>query len=101
MISFKQRHFKGNVILMLVRWYVAYTLSYRDKVKGKWVYLYRAVDKEGQLVDFMLSERRGELSARSFFNKASGFSTLSQFRITGFRSVTRCYFLAKMYYQNE
>lgn len=30
MISFKQRHFKDSVILMLVRWYVAYALSYRD-----------------------------------------------------------------------
>ena len=30
MISFKQRHVKGSVILMLVRWYVAYALSYRD-----------------------------------------------------------------------
>ena len=106
MISFKQRHFKENMILMLVRWYVAYPMSYRDieelaaerglkvdhstinrwvihyapqleasfrkrckrpvgrswrmdetyiKVKGNWVYLYRAVDKEGQTIDFMLS----------------------------------------------
>jgi putative transposase len=30
MISFKQRHFKQDVILKLVRWYVAYALSYRD-----------------------------------------------------------------------
>jgi len=30
MISFKQRHFKDSVILMLVRWYVSYALSYRD-----------------------------------------------------------------------
>ncbi len=30
MISFKQRHFKKEMIVMLVRWYVAYTLSYRD-----------------------------------------------------------------------
>ena len=27
------------------------------KVKGQWVYLYRAVDKEGQTVDFMLSDK--------------------------------------------
>lgn len=30
MISFKQRHFEKEIILMLVRWYVAYGLSYRD-----------------------------------------------------------------------
>jgi putative transposase len=30
MISFKQRHFKQDMILMPVRWYVAYPVSYRD-----------------------------------------------------------------------
>ena len=30
MISFKQRHFKKEMILMLVRWYVAYSMNYRD-----------------------------------------------------------------------
>jgi len=44
------------------------------KVKGKWVYLYRAVDKEGNTVDFMLSEHRDEPSAKAFFEKAIGSS---------------------------
>ena len=35
------------------------------KVKGQWVYLYRAVDKFGDTVDFMLSERRDEAAATS------------------------------------
>lgn len=30
MIGFKQRHFKQDMILMLVRWYVAYPMSYCD-----------------------------------------------------------------------
>ena len=30
MISFKWRHFKKDIILMAVRWYLAYSLSYRD-----------------------------------------------------------------------
>lgn len=121
MISFKWRHFKRDIILMLVRWYVGYSLSYRDveelalerglkvdhstinrwvieyapqleelfrrkhkrpvssswrmdetsiKVKGQWVYLYRAVDKKGNTIDFMLSENRDEPAARAFLNKA-------------------------------
>ncbi|KTD20041.1 IS6 family transposase [Legionella israelensis] len=125
MISFKWRHFKRDIILMLVRWYLAYSLSYRDveelalerglkvdhstihrwvieyspqleetfrkrykrpigvswrmdetyiKVKGQWMYLYRAVNKEGQTVDFMLSEKRDEPAARAFFEKAIGSS---------------------------
>ena len=42
------------------------------KVKGKWMYLYRALDKEGQTVDFMFSEKRDESAGRSFFLKAIG-----------------------------
>jgi putative transposase len=120
MLSFKWKHFKKNMILLLVRWYLAYSLSYRDveelaldrglkvdhstihrwvveyspkleesfrkrhkrftrgsirmdetyiKVKGQWMYLYRAVDKEGNTIDFMLSEKRDEPAARAFFMK--------------------------------
>ena len=127
MISFKWRHFKKDMILMLVRWYLAYSLSYRDieelalerglkvdrstinrwvidyaplleesfrkrhkrpvgiswrmdetyiKVKGEWVYLYRAVDKESKTIDFMLSEKRDEPAARAFFEKAIGSNSL-------------------------
>ena len=127
MISFKWRHFKQDIILMLVRWYLAYSLSYRDveelalerglkvdhsiinrwvidyssqleesfrkrhkrpvgiswridetyiKVKSQWVYLYRAVDKEGNTVDFMLSDKRDEPAACAFFEKAIGSSGL-------------------------
>lgn len=40
------------------------------KVRGKWTYLYRAVDRDGQTLDFMLSERRDLGSARRFFKQA-------------------------------
>ncbi len=102
-VSFKGAHFPQEIILMGVRWYVAYPLSYRHveeliaergvpidhatiqrwvvkysplleaafhrrkrsvgmswrmdetyiKVKGQWRYLYRAVDKHGQTIDFL------------------------------------------------
>ena len=40
------------------------------KVKGVWKYLYRAVDKEGKTVDFLLTAHRDMATARRFFEKA-------------------------------
>ena len=40
------------------------------KVKGRWVYLYRAVDSRGQTIDFRLSAKRDAAAARRFFRKA-------------------------------
>ena len=40
------------------------------KVKGEWMYLYRAVDKEGKTVDFLLTKRRNKLAAHKFLLKA-------------------------------
>ncbi|MDO6733027.1 IS6 family transposase, partial [Marinovum sp. 2_MG-2023] len=42
------------------------------KVKGKWTYLYRAIDKEGKTLGFILSECRDEAAATGFFAKAVG-----------------------------
>jgi putative transposase len=42
------------------------------KVKGHWTYLYRAVDRDGQTLDFRLSERRDLAAARRFFKPAIG-----------------------------
>ena len=42
------------------------------KVKGVWKYLYRAVDKQGNTVDFLLTNRRQRMSAQSFLIKAIG-----------------------------
>jgi transposase-like protein len=44
------------------------------KVKGRWVYLYRAVDSRGQTIDFRLSARRDAQAAKLFFRKALGRS---------------------------
>ncbi len=119
-INFKGAHFPQDIILMGVRWYLAYPLSYRHveelmeergvlldhatiqrwvvkyspqleeafhrrkrpvwvswrmdetyiKIKGQWYYLYRAVDKTGQTIDFLLTEQRDEQAAKRFLTKA-------------------------------
>src|SRR6201988_1229676 len=119
-INFKGAHFPPEVILMGVRWYVAYPLSTRHveelmeergvdvdhsainrwtikysplleeafhrrkrpvwiswrmdetymKVKGQWRSLYRAVDKQGQTIDVLLTEHRDEEAALRFLKKA-------------------------------
>jgi putative transposase len=120
MVSFKAAHFPKDMILVCVRWYVAYPLSYRHveelmqergvsvdhatinrwvlkyspqleeafhrrkrpvwvswrmeetyiRVKGQWYYLYRAVDKTGQTIDFLLTAQRDEQAATRFLTKA-------------------------------
>jgi len=117
---FKWRHFQAEIILLCVRWYLRYALSYRDleemmlerglfidhttifrwvqqyapemekccrphlkacndswkvdetyiKVKKVWMYLYRAVDSEGNTLEFLLSPTRDAEAATRFFNKA-------------------------------
>src|SRR5215208_3387989 len=119
-INFKGAHFPPEVILMGIRWYVAYPLSTRHveelmlergvhvdhstinrwvikyspqleeafhrrkravwvswrmdetyiKVKGQWSYLYRAVDKTGQTIDFLLTEHRDTEAALRFLTQA-------------------------------
>jgi transposase-like protein len=118
---FKGRHFDREIIVLCVRWYLAFKLSSRDlvqmmaergtalshttilrwvqryvpefekrwnryarpvsdswrvdetyiKVRGQWVYLYRAVDNEGRTVDFLLSKRRDVAVAQRFFSRAA------------------------------
>ena len=40
------------------------------RVKGRWMYLYRAVDSRGQTIDFLLAARRDMAAAKRFFRKA-------------------------------
>ena len=53
------------------------------KVKGQWYYLYRAVDKTGQTIDFLLTEHRDGLSRGSGISHAirmrfpSGMASIS------------------------
>ena len=42
------------------------------KVKGVWKYLYRAVDKDGKTVDFLLTAKRDMVAAKRFFDKSMG-----------------------------
>ena len=47
------------------------------KVRGTWTNLYSAVDRDGQILDFMLSERRDTAAARRFFKRAVGTNGVS------------------------
>jgi putative transposase len=49
------------------KWHVDETYL---KVKGKWCYLYRAIDQESKLVDVRLSKKRDMEAAKAFFKKA-------------------------------
>src|SRR5215475_11929251 len=40
------------------------------RIKGKWAYLYRAVDKEGHTIDFLLTPNRARFAAKAFLPKA-------------------------------
>jgi putative transposase len=48
------------------------------KVQGKWRYVYRAVDKQGNTVDFLLTKHKQRMSAQSFLIKAIEGNGLSE-----------------------
>ena len=47
------------------------------KARGRWCYLYRAIDRDGALVDVMLSERRDLAAAKRFFRSAKAVTGAS------------------------
>lgn len=55
------RHVPGD------RWFVDETYV---KVAGRWVYLYRAIDQYGQVIDVLVSQRRDLAATRRFFTRA-------------------------------
>ena len=83
---FKWKHFQTEIVMLCVRWYLKYPLSYRMLVEMmqerginithttimRWVleYLYRAVDSDGSTIDFYVSEFRDKTAAKTFFKKA-------------------------------
>jgi putative transposase len=60
-------------------WYVDETYL---RVKGQWVYLYRAIDRDGNLVDVLLSKKRDRAAAEAFFRSARTVTDLVPARVT-------------------
>ena len=59
------RHVAGD------RWFVDETYL---KVAGRWVYLYRAIDQYGQVIDVLASPKRDLAATRRFFRpRTAGF----------------------------
>jgi transposase-like protein len=52
------------------------------KVRGRWCYLYRAIDRNCDLVETMLSGHRGMAAAKAFFRSAKSASGIVPDRVT-------------------
>jgi putative transposase len=61
------------------RWHVDETYL---KVGGRWAYLYRAIDPDGNLVDIMLSEHRDMAAAQAFFRSAKAVTGVTPDQVT-------------------
>jgi transposase-like protein len=60
-------------------WYVDETYL---KVHGRWCYLYRAIDRNGNLVDVLFSEHRDMAAAQAFFRSAKAVTGMTADRVT-------------------
>ena len=69
----------GSGVALVSSWYVDETYL---KVRGKWAYLYRAVDRDGNLIDAMLSEHRDMAAAKAFFRSAKATTGFRPDRVT-------------------
>src|SRR3954447_23542917 len=61
------------------RWHVDETYL---KVRGRWAYLYRAIDRDGNLVDTMLSEHLDMAAAQTFFHSVKSATGQAPDRVT-------------------
>jgi putative transposase len=52
------------------------------KVRGRWCYLYRAIDRDGNLVDTLLSEHRDMEAAQAFFRSAKAVTGVTPDQVT-------------------
>ena len=52
------------------------------KVRGRWCYLYRAIDRNGDLVGTMLSEHRDMAAAKAFFRSAKSVTGVVPDKVT-------------------
>ena len=68
------------------RWYVDETYC---RLRGRWVYAYRAIDQEGQAVDVFVNTRRNARAAQAFFTRAIGTTGVTLRRIITDKA--RCY----------
>ncbi len=73
----RRRHGKGGARSR--HWHVDETYL---KVRGRWCYLYRAIDRNGDLVDTMLSEHRDMAAAQAFFRSARFATGMTPDRVT-------------------
>jgi len=61
------------------KWHVDATYV---RIKGHWCYLYRAIDKQGNLIDVYLSEVRDQEAAENFFAQAENTSGITPTQVT-------------------
>ncbi len=59
------------------------------KIDGRWRYLFRAIDEQGQIIDVFLSDRRDAAAAQAFFETAMGTSAATPTRVTTDKA--KCY----------